>query len=189
MNNIEYGVYFTKNLLNVGEQLFEETEEFTDKLIFEKSEVVFIRKPQYKKKMFGLTRAYQNSTVLYDVSDDFFNGNNYEVKYLKEFDHDELTDVDKLYDKKPQRENERDDRPEDVDYRLPRKERIRQGIDPEHGYCIRTSEKIPFDPERPMCYSAWKVWDNFGDYDYPEAYCHKTGNKSNGRTSMAKPIL
>ena len=28
----------------------------------------------------------------------------YEVKYLNEFDYEELTDVDKLYDKKPQRE-------------------------------------------------------------------------------------
>jgi len=189
VNNIEYGVHFTKNILNPADKLFDETEQFTDKLIFEKSEVVFVRKPQYKKKMFGLTKAYQNSTVLYDISDNFFNGNNYEVKRLKEFEFDEITDVDKLYDKKPQREEKKDNRPEEVEYKLPRKERIKLGLEPETGYCIRTGEKIPFDPERPMSRYAWKTWNQFGDYNYAEAYCHKTGKKSYGKTSMSEPIL
>ena len=119
INNIEYGVHFTKNILNPTDKLFDETEHFTDELIFEKSETVFVRQPQYKKKLFGLTKAYQNSTVLHDVSDNFFNGKNYEVKYLKEFDYEELTDVDKLYDKKPQRE-EKDQSEQEIEYKQPK---------------------------------------------------------------------
>lgn len=172
INNIEYGVHFTKNILNPTDKLFDETEQFTDQLIFEKSEVVFIRKPQYKKKMFGLTKAFQNSTILFDVSDDFFSGNKYEVKYLKEFDYEEFNDVDKLYDKKPQRE-----------------ELVEEEKEQEIGYCIRTGEEIPFNPDRPFSLKAFRMWSKFENPDYPEKYCHKTGKKSNGKTSMGKPIL
>jgi hypothetical protein len=57
------------------------------------------------------------------------------------------------------------------------------------GYCIRTGEPIPFNPERPFSYSAYKSWASFGNDDYPERYCHKTGELSQGRTSMRNPIL
>ena len=187
VNNIEYGVHFTKSLVNVGEKLFEETEQFTDELIFKKSEVVFIRKPQYKKKMFGLTKSFQNSTVLYDISDDFFNGRGYDVKCLEEFDYEELTNMDKIYDKKPQREVVEESKTEEVEYRLPKNQRVKQ--ESETGYCIRTGVEIPFDPERPMCYSSWQTWNKFGDYNYGENYCHKTGKESWGKTSMGNPIL
>lgn len=170
INNIEYGVHFSKNLLNTTEKLFDETEEFTDDLIFEKSHVVYLKKPQYKKKMFGLTKAFQNTTVLFDVSDDFFNDYDYEIKSLSEFDYNNLSDVDKVYDIKPQRKNEMEQ-------------------EPEFGFCIRTGEQIPFNPERPFSYYAFKTWQQFENYDYEENYCHKTGKESYGKTSMNNPIL
>ncbi|UMB52954.1 hypothetical protein MKD41_11485 [Lutibacter sp. A64] len=184
VNNIEYGVHFTKNILNPSDKLFVETEQFTDELIFKKSEVVFIRKPLYKKRMLGLTKSYQNSKVLFDVSDDFFNGSKYEIKYLKEFDYEEITDVDKLYVEKPKREPEIEDRKESEI-----KREVEQEQEPEIGYCIRTGEKIPFNPERPFSYKAYKMWVKYENTHYPEKYCHKTGEKSYGKTSMANPVL
>ncbi|WP_411895239.1 UvrD-helicase domain-containing protein [Winogradskyella sp. A2] len=59
----------------------------------------------------------------------------------------------------------------------------------EIGYCIRTGIEIPYNPEQPLSLEAWKVWIQYGDENFPENYCHKTGEKSNGKTSMAKPIL
>ncbi len=170
VNNIEYGVHFSKSILNPTENLFDETEAFTDNLIFNKSDVVFLRKPQYKKKFLGLTKAYQNSTILFDVSIDFFNDYDYETKSLSEFDYENLSDVDKVYDKKPQRAEKLD-------------------IDPEFGFCIRTGEQIPYDPERPFSYYAFKTWRQFENYDYKENYCHRTGKESYGKTSMNNPIL
>lgn len=58
-----------------------------------------------------------------------------------------------------------------------------------NGYCIRTGVEIPFDIEKPMCYEAYKSWNKYGDPDYPEKYCHFSGEKSNGETSVNKPIL
>lgn len=57
------------------------------------------------------------------------------------------------------------------------------------GYCIRTGIKIPFDLERPLSYDAYQIWNQFGDPDYPEKYCHFSGESSNGETSVNKPIL
>ncbi len=57
------------------------------------------------------------------------------------------------------------------------------------GYCIRTGVEIPFNVEKPMSYEAYKVWSQFGDPDYPEKFCHFSGEPSNGETSVSKPIL
>lgn len=57
------------------------------------------------------------------------------------------------------------------------------------GYCIRTGEEIPFNRDEPMSPKAFKSWVRFEDEEYPEKYCHFSGEPSDGQTSMAKPIL
>jgi phosphatidylserine/phosphatidylglycerophosphate/cardiolipin synthase-like enzyme len=57
------------------------------------------------------------------------------------------------------------------------------------GYCIRTGVEIPFNVEKPMSYEAFKVWNQYGDTNYPEKFCHFSGEPSNGETSVSKPIL
>lgn len=58
-----------------------------------------------------------------------------------------------------------------------------------NGYCIRTGAQIPFDIEKPFSYDAYKKWNEYGDPDYPEKYCHFSGESSNGETSAAHPIM
>ena len=60
---------------------------------------------------------------------------------------------------------------------------------PQMGYCIRTGVEIPFNPTKPMSWQAYNVWAEFGNPDYNEKYCHRTGKESHGRTSMRNPIL
>ena len=57
------------------------------------------------------------------------------------------------------------------------------------GFCIRTGEKIPFNLEKPMTFEAFKVWNQFADPNYPEKYCHFSGETSHGETTYAKPIM
>ena len=57
------------------------------------------------------------------------------------------------------------------------------------GYCIRTGVSIPFNPKRPMGDEAYKSWSKFSNPDYPEKFCHFSGEPSNGETSVSKPIL
>lgn len=61
--------------------------------------------------------------------------------------------------------------------------------DKKTGFCIRTGQQIPFNPEKPLGYEAYKSWSQFGDPNYPEKFCHFSGEPSNGETCVAKPIL
>ncbi|RAW01961.1 phospholipase D family protein [Pseudochryseolinea flava] len=58
-----------------------------------------------------------------------------------------------------------------------------------NGYCIRTGVTIPFDIEKPLSKEAYKKWNEYGDENYPEKYCHFSGEASNGETSVKQPIL
>ena len=57
------------------------------------------------------------------------------------------------------------------------------------GFCIRTGVSIPFNVEKPLSYEAFKSWSKFSDPDYPEKFCHYSGEPSNGETSVSRPIL
>lgn len=57
------------------------------------------------------------------------------------------------------------------------------------GYCIRTGKEIPFDTDKPMTVKAFDSWSKWSDGDYPEKYCHFSGEESFGETSFNKPIL
>lgn len=57
------------------------------------------------------------------------------------------------------------------------------------GYCIRTGVEIPFNVDKPMGYDAYKSWSKYSDAEYPEKFCHFSGEQSNGETSVSKPIL
>lgn len=57
------------------------------------------------------------------------------------------------------------------------------------GYCIRTRTRIPLNLDRPLCDEAFRLWSTFKNRDYPEKYCHFSGEESYGETSFAKPIL
>jgi phosphatidylserine/phosphatidylglycerophosphate/cardiolipin synthase-like enzyme len=65
------------------------------------------------------------------------------------------------------------------------KEEIHDG----KGYCIRTGVTIPFDIKKPLSKEAYKKWNEYGDENYPEKYCHFSGEPSNGETSVKQPIL
>lgn len=57
------------------------------------------------------------------------------------------------------------------------------------GYCIRSGTKIPFNPQKPFSPDAFEIWAQYKNKDFGENFCHRTGKRSNGKTSMAKPIL
>ena len=57
------------------------------------------------------------------------------------------------------------------------------------GFCIRTGVPIPFNIEIPMCSEAHKSWSKYKNPEYPENFCHFSGEPSNHETSKGKPIL
>jgi len=62
-------------------------------------------------------------------------------------------------------------------------------FEPDEGFCIRTGKKIKFNIYMPMCTSAYNIWKVDRKGDYPELFCHFSGEETYGRTSFGKPIL
>lgn len=57
------------------------------------------------------------------------------------------------------------------------------------GYCIRTGNQIPFNLEKPLSEEALKNWKKFNNPEFPEKFCHYSGETTLGETSFSKPIL
>ena len=123
------------------------------------SELLFKREPHFESSMFGLNKKFINSTTEIDILDSFFNG-----KKDNSFAGYKNYEVKSVKAFKPK-------------------------VKEDSGYCIRTGEVIPFNPERPFCAEAFKSWNQFKNKDYKEKFCHKTGKTSNGKTSFNNPIL
>jgi len=176
--NVEYGVYFPVKLTDLLITSAEaKAYQYTLDLI-EQHPAVFVKRPVYEKGL--LSKTYLESTVLYDATDKILFASRWNAepkKYLPEFP-DEISATD--FKERPERENVVTEKRPSLSDRTKEKQT---------GYCIRTGKGIPFDPTRPMCYDAFQSWNQFKNKDYPENYCHKTGFKSNGKTSMRNPVL
>ena len=68
-------------------------------------------------------------------------------------------------------------------------ESVKPTTDSKNGYCIRTGEQIPFDLTKPYTDKAFKSWSRYKNEDFTEKFCHFSGEPSEGKTTMAKPIL
>lgn len=173
-NNIEFGVYSEYNLLNNFTQSVDKTAWLTCMDIATSNEVVFIKRPVVEKRLLSslLGKSYIKSDVLLDSTDKFYNPVFYKTKKSEPFKKmqdfpDEIV-LGSISAIRPEREDL---------------------TDKNLGYCIRTGDRIPFNPKAPYSEKAFKSWAKYGNPHYQEKYCHKTGNKSYGKTSMNNPIL
>lgn len=171
-NNIEFGVYSEINILsklttNADNEAWQTCYELA-----EKNEAIFIKRPVFEKKILSslLGKNYIKSDTLHDTTEKFYSSWNRnrdnQIKTLEDFpDELELGSEQNIRPNRTEIEN------------------------PKNGFCIRTGEKIEFNLKKPFTYQAYRSWVSFGNENYPENFCHKTGKPSNGKTSMRKPIL
>lgn len=88
-----------------------------------------------------------------------------------------------------------DETSERFDFGSKPKENTKEGLKPNrpsektNGFCIRTGVPIPFNIEKPLSKDAYKKWNEYADADYPEKFCHYSGEPSNGETSVNQPVL
>lgn len=172
INNIEFGVYSEQSIMDRFKQSADNDAWNECMDIAETNEVVFIKRPVYqtKKMIINYGKNYIKSDILYDSTEKFY-GYKKKVddsdKHLNDFP--EVLELGSSESERPQRATE--------------------AKDPKIGYCIRSGVEIPFNPKQPMSKASWKIWNEYGNMNFPEKYCHKTGKSSNGKTSMKSPIL
>lgn len=178
--NVEYGIYFQNSKLSL-EKLYIDSLSYTYNVI-QQNPCVFIKRPLFKKTNLGLTKKYINSEILYDKTDELYRNIDFEKKYYKEFVNELLEPL-----VKPSREEYIPFKEVEAKHSS---ESFNNKSDPnQFGYCIRTGVKIPFNPERPYSLVAFRSWNKYSNWSFPEKYCHKTGENSNGKTTMSRPIL
>lgn len=172
-NNIEFGVLSQQSILDRFKQSADNDAWNECMEIAESNEVVFIKRPVFESKrmILNLGKSYVKSAILFDSTDKFYG-----------FKRNNISDSKRLLDF-----------PDELELgsagsvRPPHDEAGK--TEKQIGYCIRTGQEIKFNPKQPMSKASWKIWNEYGNEDFPENYCHKTGNKSYGKTSMRKPIL
>lgn len=169
-NNIEFGVYSKVNMLNKLITTEDQKAWNTCIQIAENNEAVFIKRPVYEKKLI-IMKNYIKSDVLHDITENMYNlfnpnAKSHVIKRIKDFK--ESIELGSKQSERPNRE---------------------KFEKPNIGFCIRTGVRIPFNPNRPLSEESYKVWAKYGEVDFPENYCHKTGRPSNGKTSFNHPIL
>lgn len=170
--NIEFGVYSEQSVLSNLSNNFDADAWNESMHIAANAEVVFIRRPVYEKRLL-LANRFIESKTLEDRTGKFYGFSPSGVGKLdkKLDDYPEFLVLDsKSTNEKPTRES--------IEEKTQK-----------WGFCIRTGEKIPFNVNKPMSYEAYTIWAQWGDIDYKESYCHKTGKLSNGKTSMRNPVL
>ncbi len=129
--------------------------------VIDQSDLLFHRAPHFEKTILRLSKKYIESRV--------------EVDTLSKILSDQI-------DQKNQKENF--DR-KNIDSTLQQtQEKINNS-----GFCIRTGVSIPFNVNRPLSNEAYKAWSKYNEPNYPEKYCHFSGEPSKGETSVSRPIL
>lgn len=185
-NNVEYGVLYEQGTFsaltnNVDLSAWRYTKEIT-----EKNPAVFLRVPVYEKSLLGSLlgqKSYIASETLLDQTELLLkNWSKWEREtkhFAKDFP-DSIIGNDKSI-KRPERAEQKEKVSTSKWEYVETKENI--------GYCIRTGVEIPFNLDKPMCDKAFTSWYKFKNPDYEETYCHRTGKRSYGKTSMRNPIL
>lgn len=168
-NNIEAGVLSEGSLKNMalnmvggGSNLDFDAFGYFQK-IFGNSDLLFHREAKFKKGMMGLTTTYEMTNTLVDkLSAKIVSESISKTNTPRLTSHAKAALIQQI--KQPTTANRT-------------------------GYCIRTGVSIPFNPKKPMTEESYKSWAKFSNPDYPEKYCHYSGEASNGETTISKPIL
>ncbi|MAZ28282.1 MAG: hypothetical protein CL868_14555 [Cytophagaceae bacterium] len=177
-NNIEFGVLFhSDNSKTVNADAGIKALRTCIK-IAQENIAIYIKRPAYFESSANGTKEYLHSEVLLDKTDKY-----YKYSKLKPGDKDFSTVQD--FPSEIFIDPNALERPKRKTKVAAKKEKEKN----DKGYCIRTGERIPFNPNRPMTYDSYSTWAAFENWDFPEKYCHKTGKPSNGKTSMRKPVL
>jgi len=173
-NNIEFGISTESSLIN-RERLDNDAWE-TSMKILTKNNVVFVRKPNYQKKLLG--KNYVGSETLYDVTDLLVGNQKLPKKSMFDFE-----DPGFINAPIPQ---ERVSRKEFEETQKEYEKSKTYSTNKIEGHCIHCNEIIKVNPDDPycgICFEEWKVNKNIKQ---PEMFCHICGNESS--TSLVKPL-
>jgi hypothetical protein len=192
---------FTDKALNPLTSMVTDTEDIATEgnLFFDKvlnnAEKIFEKAPIFESKFLGWQKKYTGSKIVVDNSDNFFSefhSSGSKKSYSNSSSPNGRSGYNKVDSDTQYRHNDRQSRYENINYSNRHNEVNDRRQFTQHnnksavGYCIRTGEQIPYDPSKPLTWSAYETWAEFGNPDYREKYCHSCGNHYG--TSVRRPL-
>lgn len=187
-NNIEFGVHHQTSILDSIKESTDQAAWKYCREITDNNDVILAKRPVFEKKFLGLSKNFLKSETVFDATKNLLSNLSYEKKRIADFpDFIEFGKSDQTT--RPSREefNQSTAQAQQITQTEPTP-KIKP-VTNTTGYCIRTGKPIPYNLQRPFSLEAYKSWASFGNPDYPEKFCHRTGKPSNGKTSMNKPVL
>lgn len=188
-HNIEFGVHHQTSI-------FDSIKESTDQAAWnycremtDNNDVILAKRPVYEKKLLGLSKNFLKSETLFDATRNLLSNLSYEKKRINDFPEFIEFGKSQQSERLSREEFNQSAQPVQKPQQPEKTQPKNNPSSTETGYCIRTGKPIPFNTLRPFSYDAYKSWAAYGNPDFPEKYCHRTGKPSFGKTSMSKPVL
>jgi hypothetical protein len=171
-NNIEAGVLtnrkgilgsLTNNLVSnvTGQDTLENQTAYYFDRVIEQADLLFLKVPKFESTMLGLSKRYTTSIIETDKLSDFFTNKIKSDTFKKE----------------------------NIVAKQGSSQYVNRQATTQIGFCIRTGVQIPFNQKQPMSDTAFQSWKKFSNNEYPEKYCHFSGEQTNGETTFSRPIL
>lgn len=175
-NNIEVGVFASKEEGRVGRDMWQQAHDLFNDIV-KNAKTVFDREPLWETKRYNpfAKPEYKGSETKIDL----FDSEPIESKFTRKEKQVVNPSMQPLEEKQAS----------SIGFQAPKPANQKPQKKDRMGFCIRTGIEIPFNIERPFSNKAYNSWLRFENPDYEESYCHFTGEPSEGRTSMNKPIL
>ncbi len=125
--------------------------------------------------LYEFSQANNNEMGIFVTKEDdeeLFNDIYTEAKRLIRISEELKVTVEKVVQKNTETKSKKSTKPKKVDA---------QG----EGHCIRCNKSIKLNPLVPYCKDCYKIWNKYGDDEYPEEHCHICGTEK--ETTMLKP--
>ncbi|WP_203296782.1 phospholipase D-like domain-containing protein [Luteirhabdus pelagi] len=175
INNIEFGASADRKIL-ASNTFFEDSQNKCFETLEDEGFTIFVKRPKFKKKLFGLGKDYVGSEIELDLLDNISRGQEIERIKISSFRNEKYVNsgikgirIDRKDFNNQQTEKEEEDFSNDT----------------HNGHCIRCKTEIYLDPDRPLCLDCFRTWNQYADEYYPENYCISCGEKN--EVNFSKP--
>ena len=172
-NNIEFGVYCEKKLINITtDPFFESAFNTCLNIVEEHGFTIFVKRPKYRKKML-IMKDYVGSDTELDLVSELISNGTIKKRKFSEFRDEKYVNIALKEERKA------------IEVYNLKNVSLQKNTQQKKGYCIRCKNSILHNLEKPLCRSCYQSWQVYENPFFPEKYCIYCGEKKN--TSFNKP--
>ena len=161
-NNIEFGVLSKRNFLKdivYKNNFFNSSKKDILNIIEKEGKTIFVKRPNYRKKYFGLLKDLVGFTIHLNLFEEIWNGKG--LKDLKKINYTSFPKENYV------------NKSNEIEIISKKKK----------GHCIRCNTEILFNKYMPLCKRCFYQWNENKNPDHIESYCHCCGKK---KTNISK---